>query len=634
MTAEDRRLGMHRAITRRDFLDGVALAAGGSLLAERAGGAAGGSDGYPPALTGLRGSQDGSFTDAHSLRDGVFWKKAPPVAQTGESYDLVVVGAGISGLAAAYFYRQSVGKNARILILDNHDDFGGHARRNEFQVDGRLLLANGGTQSIESPSQYSKVSKALLADLGIDVQRFYRDFDQNLYPSLKLSTGVFYNRETFGEDRLVTGMEVVPWPEFFEKAPLSEAVRRDLIRLYTQKMDYLPGLTRQQKIAKLGSISYAQYLLDIVKADPGVIPYFQNRTHDLWAVGIDAVPALACYAGGDDYSSGYPGFDGLGIGEGRAKEEPYIFHFPDGNASIARLLVRSLIPAAMPGVSSTAEAMDGIVLARANYGRLDDASSPVRLRLNSTAARVKHVGDPHSAAEVEVAYVRGGKPEAVKAKLCVMACYNGMIPYICPELPPAQRKALAYLVKAPLVYTHAVIRNWTSFRKAGIFQVLCPESYYSYVALDYPVSMGAYQFPRNPDDPMVLFLLRTPCKPGRPQRSQHRAGRVELLATKFEVFEKHLRDQLGRMLAGTGFDPAGDIQAITVNRWAHGYANGRNPLFDPEWAEGEEPWVIGRQPFGRIAIANSDAGADAYTNVAIDQAYRAIEELLRLPRQV
>ncbi|MGB6471423.1 MAG: hypothetical protein WBE88_11235, partial [Candidatus Acidiferrales bacterium] len=181
----------------------------------------------------------------------------------------------------------------------------------------------------------------------------------------------------------------------------------------------------------------------------------------------------------------------------------------------------------------------------------------------------------------------------------------------------------------PLVYTHVAIANWTAFEKQGIHQIVAPAGYHTLTALDFPVSMGAYEFSRRPEEPAVLFMLRTPCMPGLPEVDQHRAGRGELMVTPFSKFEREIRDQLGRMLGPAGFDPARDIEGITVNRWAHGYAFTPNSLFDPPWKSGEQPWIVGRKPFGRITIANSDAGANAYTDVAIDQARRAIDETLR-----
>ena len=631
----DRELGMARSITRRDFLNGVAVGVGSTVL-----GSGIGSDSllaaavldefapekapdyYPPARQGLRGNHDGTFTYAHRLRDGASADSFGEAVNTGESYDLVVVGGGISGLAAAYFFRKNAGKDARILILDNHDDFGGHAKRNEFRAGSRLLLSYGGTQSIESPGNYSKVAKELLREIGIHTEKFYKAYDRKFYS--KMGTAAFFDKETFGEDRLVTGMNSRPWSEFLAEAPLTDAVRKDIARVYTENKDYLAGLSQREKAEKLSKISYAEYLTKYCGLLPEALPFFQTFTHDLFCIGIEAVPAMACYEAGDDYESfTYAGFQGLGLPTA-GKEEPYIFHFPDGNASIARLLVRALLPDALPGAT-----MEDGVTARADYSKLDQADALVRIRLNTTAVQVQHSNASGSPNVVRIAYVRGGKLQTIAAKNCVLACYNGMIPYLCPELPEKQKDALSYLVKAPLVYTHVALRNWTSFAKLNAHQIVAPGGYHTYTALDFPVSLGEYHFPNNPEEPIVLFMLRTPCKPGLPQRDQNRAGRVELLGTPFSKFEFNIRNQLARMLGGAGFDPARDIQGITVNRWAHGYAFTPNSLFDPDWKEEEKPWVLGRKPFGRIFIANSDAGASAYSDVAIDQAYRAVQELLK-----
>ena len=202
-----------------------------------------------------------------------------------------------------------------------------------------------------------------------------------------------------------------------------------------------------------------------------------------------------------------------------------------------------------------------------------------------------------------------------------------MIPYLCPDLPAPQQAALHYLVKTPLVYTSVAIRNWRAFEKLGVSSIYAPSGYFFSTRLNAVTNIGNYHSVVSADDPILVFLVRTPCQPGLDERSQNRAGRAELLATPFETFERNIRDQMGRALAAGGFDPARDITAITVNRWPHGYAYEYNSLFDPDWAPGQAPNEIGRQPFGQIAIANSDSGAGAYTSVAIDQAHRAVNEL-------
>lgn len=647
---DDKKLGMACPIDRRDFLNGVAMTIGASLLPfEELLGQDSGPDSsaqeyflskgitqqdpryYPPALMGMRGSHPGSFEAAHALRDRNETKNA---TDSDEHYDLVVVGGGISGLASAYFYRKSVGPDAKILILDNHDDFGGHAKRNEFQLGDRLLLGYGGTQSIEAPGRYSKEAIGLLRELGIDVQRFYKYYDQKLYASLGLKSGTFFDKETFGEDKLLKGtgegydVNLFVPVESVAQMPIAEQARKDLVRLKDQAIDYLPDLNPEQKRLKLATTSYKDFLLQIAKVHEDVPKLYQTLPHDLYCVGIDAVSAEACR------HMGYPGFKGMTIASRRraggadGEEEPYIFHFPDGNASIARLLVRSLVPGSAPG-----NTMEDIVTARMNYTRLDQASSPVRIRLNSTAVRVKHLGEPASAKEVEVTYLLGGKGFKVRGAATVLACYNCIVPYLCPEMSQTQREALAYAVKQPLVYTNVQIRNWKAFQKLGVSGIYAPGSYFSSTVLDFPVSIGDYRFPSSPEEPCVLHLLRTPCKPGLTAKEQFRAGRYELMVTPFESFERKAREQLGRMLAHGGFDSAKDIQAITVNRWPHGYAYEYNSLFEPQdRPASERPCVRGRKPFGRITIANSDSDGHAYTNIAIDQGYRAVQEVLAITK--
>jgi spermidine dehydrogenase len=634
----DRELGMDRPITRRDFLDGVALGTGALVLGSALPGCdfLGGDEDNgvdPEALTGLRGLTDEARRIPHQLRDGTFWDNAGEPHNTGERYDLVVVGAGISGLAAARFFQLEFGQDARVLVLDPLDQPGGHASRNEFTPEGagaRALLGYGGSQTLDTPSSFATPARDLLDDVGIELARFDRYFDSGFNDRHNLRHGVFFNREVYGRDQLVFGDSGAA---VFEQAPLKPQARRDLIRLYTAPPDIFPGLSDSAKKNRLTELTYEQYLRRHLRLDEQAMRFLQRLSDDLWGFGIDGVGAI------DAWADGYPGFDGLGLDDTNPYptnaptehkvwdyEDDYIHHFPDGNAGVARAIIRRLIPKAVPG-----QGMETIPTAQLDYGQLDGDDGDVRIRLRSPVVRVSHLGDPEEPRGVEVAYVQDGELRTVTADFAVLACWNTMIPYICEELPREQREALAFATKLSIMYANVQLRDWRTFAKLRLSGADCRNMYWLTVELDFPVSMGRYRFPDSPAEPMVLHLPRALTKPGLPPRDQGRAGRAELMATTFEEMERSTRDQLARVLAGGDFDPARDIEAITINRWAHGYAYEYGRPWDRFWPDGPLPSVTARRPFGRIAIANSDSAPRAYADTAIDMAYRAVRELAGRP---
>ncbi len=615
---------MSTAISRRDFLNGASIAIGASLLplasCSKGDVEAPRSRYYPPELTGMRGSHPGSFEIAHATVQGKRWSGD----DIDEHYDLVVVGAGISGLSAAYFYQRDVDKNARILVLDNHDDFGGHAKRNEFEIDDRLIIGYGGTQSLEAPGGYPEVAKQLLRELGVDTKTFYTAFDQELYDSLGLRRATFFDKDTFGADHLAVGD--LDDADVLEQTPLSDEARSQLARLLADEYNFLAELTTAEQLELLNSLSYRQYLSDFAGIGDEVHEYVQSLPRNVWAIGSDAYPAVAAWSGG------YPGFGDMDLGfepYGRGEDaEPYIFHFPDGNASIARLLVRRMIPTIAPGST-----MEDIVTARFDYGQLDQVESAVRIRLNSTVIHAEHT-DGNEEGDVRITYVSGDRASVVTAGKVVMAGYHAMTPHICPGLPDDHSAALSNLTRAPLVYTNVLIRNWKSFEKLGFQYAYCPGSFHHSVTLDFPVSLGDYQCPKSPDEPMLLHLTRVPIQPGLSAKEQFAAGRRELATTPFETFERNIRDQLGAMLGPGGFDPARDIAAITVNRWPHGYAYGYDPATEQIafeyalWPDEQRTWLTARRRFGSISFAGTDAASEAMTEAAITEAHRAVQDLM------
>lgn len=613
-------------ITRRDFLNGMALTVAAGLTPVQQ--LAAQPSRYPPALMGLRGHHAGSFETMHALARE---KKKFEFARLPfeETYDLVVVGGGISGLSAGWFYKREK-PNARILILDNHDDFGGHAKRNEFTLDGRKIIGYGGSQSLQSPnSLYKEPPKRLLRELGVDIKRFETAFDRSLYPSLGLSRGIFFPKETFGRDALVLGDpsnleadETARRPEntrsreaIVADFPISEASKKQLLELYAGTRDPLPGKSAKQKRDFLEKTSYRDFLTKTWGCSEEVANCFQGRSLGFFGLGIDSVPA-------DDLRDlGYPGFAGLKIqGANAAWKEPYIYHFPDGNAALPRMLVRALIPGVAPGTT-----MDDVVLAPFDYSRLDEASQHVRIRLDSTVIDVRNEDD-----EVQVAYARNGVVRRVKAQHAVLACFHMVIPHIMKELSNDQRDALAKNVKTPICYTNVLVRDWKAMANLKVSNISAPMSFHHQVALDFPVSMGGYNAPRDPSEPMLLHLAHVPGEPnkGLDARTQFRIGQGKLLAMAFADFEDRIREDLDRMLGPGGFSSARDIAAITVNRWSHGYSYVENSLFDPEDDYEASVLEVARETVENVAIANTDAGGDAWVHFAIEQADRAVKDLL------
>ncbi|MDE2596088.1 MAG: NAD(P)/FAD-dependent oxidoreductase [Sphingomonadales bacterium] len=641
------------SITRRDFLDGVALAIGAGITpaslalsgcsqpadrSQKSGGgyaepAAGESAGppYPPRLGGMRGSHDGAFEVAHRLRDGEKFAIADKPVEA--VWDLVVVGSGISGLAAAWFWRRKH-PDARVLLLDTHDDFGGHAKRNEFDAGGgKLLIGYGGTESLQSPgSLYSPVAKGLLKDLGIDIKRFETAFDRDHYPRRGMSRGQFFPKDVFGVDKLVTGSPLLgvaddldaarlnarPLAAYLADFPLPEPARAQLIALFSEKRNFWPGKRAAAVQKLLDHMSYLDFLTQRWKVDPLVLACLRNGPCDFFAVGIDGISAS------DAFATNYPGFQGLALkrsAEAAAEmDEPYIYHFPDGNASIARLLVRALVPGVAPG-----KTMEDIVLAPFDYTKLDLPENPVAVRQGSTVVHLAQDGKPGL---VDIGYVKDGVTRRVHAKACILACYNMMIPYLTKELEPAQVEALRRNVKGPLTYSNVLLRNWEAWDKLKVHSISNPAGFFSLVKLDYPVSLGGYAFSPDPSQPIVAHLVHVPTVPeaGPGLADKYRAARAKLFGMSFADFEVPVRDELARMLGDGGFQSERDILAITVNRWSHGYAYYPTPLYDHI---DTKPWpeAIARRRFGRVAIANSDAGWSAYTHTAIDQAWRAVQEL-------
>jgi spermidine dehydrogenase len=567
----------------------------------------------------------------HAVRDGSFWPNAGEPVDTGEAYDLVVVGAGISGLSAAHLYRQQ-SPGARVLLVDPLEDFGGHAKRNEFTAsNGQTLIGYGGSQSLQTPTYFSPAVSALLRDVGVEWEQFEEFYDATWAEDRGLSGAIFFDADQWGEDRLVK-RDTETTAEWVARTPLSDRARADLVELIDAPRDYLPGLTPEERLQRLSEITYKEFLLDVVGADPQVADYFQTSTAGYFGVGIDAVTAL------DARGNWNPGFDGMDLGDavhpahspsGRlafTDPDPYIYHFPDGNAGVARALVRALIPDALPGTT-----MEDLVTADVDYGRLDRPENEVRLRLGCTVVNVAHDGDPASATGVTVTYAdTGGQPRTVRAGHVVLAAWHRVVPYLTTEIAQDQIDALNDQQKVPLIYANVLLRNWEALAELGIDGARARGNFWSGFEIDFPVSMGAYRFADAPSDPVILHLSKVMVEPGLPSRDQALAGKRAMMALTFEDLELSIRDSStapSRAPASTWPRRGGDHRQPLEPRLRLRVHAPLGRLL----ADGPLPIETARQGGAASPSPAPTRVPTPTSHSAIDQAVRAVRELLGEP---
>lgn len=619
---------MKHKITRRDFLNGVAIGVGAGFLNPISFSAQASSirtDGlYPPLRSGMRGNHPGSYEAMHALA----WSGEKPASpkRLKEHYDLVVVGAGVSGLAAAHFYQKTKRKKAKILLLDNHDDFGGHAKRNEFYHKGRTLLGIGGSNNIDTPEGWGMVARGLLDDLGVDLKAMQTN---NTNPDVMNPLAESFMSLTVDSERTnVRGnwalllLGVGDYEAAIDALPFEQVECDRLKDLVGGKRDFLDDLSLAEKLDYIETTSYHEFLKRRVGLSSDIISVLEP--FPVLMVGA-AAPRLSIL---EAVSIGCPGLRGMGwLGDKATSLMTKLLssftsvYFPDGNASIARLLVRSLIPEVAPNTSG----FQDIAASRFNYEALDKPENSTRLRLNSTAVHVEE----NEQGTVSVDYVQGGASISVTGDHCILACFNAAIPHICPQLPETQKEALRYGVKVPLVMSNVMLENGRAFEKLGTMQIQCPNDPYVLVTVPPPTTTGGYKPVENPNSPMVVYMLGAPTvepEEGESARDLLLRARHEVYATDFDTYEQQIRAQLQALLGPHGFNHETDIKAITVNRWAHGYSYAYLSLDDPKWAPGEAPHEVGRRQFGRISIANSDSEARAYLDAAIDAGWRAVAE--------
>ena len=629
-------MGMEEGITRRDFLNATLLASGGLLLSSASPAdllAARAAERASDDWTGYGGVGDyansngntlGVMEAGHQIRDGWFESLPASVIDTGETYDCVVVGGGISGLVAALIFQRQAGKGKSCLVLDDHPIFGGEAKRNEFLVDGHRLMAHQGSAFFPVPYPHSFIAR-FYESIGLKTPRLEYQKWGSSEPEMQLSRTPYlgaapsatYFGAKFGQPR---GLWVTdPWGKQVEKAPISAKARAELLRVQSagDSDTHAPEYAGDAISRRLDSITLEDYMIERHGISRETIRTFLSPGEG------------GGYGLGPDALSGYTAYAADMLHPLDISDETGTQMFPDGNGGIARLITKTLIPEAIAGN----ESLEDVCRNAVNFAALDRPEAAARIRLDSTAVWVKHGNaghedEPAKSEFVTVAYARGGKAYRVRARSVVMAGGSWTTRHIVRDLTADRVAAYAQFYRTPCMMANVAVRNWRFLYKMGISGCQWFEGLGSYMQVRKLATCGADAPTIGPDSPTVLSIKVLYSYPGQSTEQQGHMGRAELISTPFRDYERQIRQQFTEMFARSGFDAARDISGIILNRWGHAYLSPAPGFFfgkDGKPAPGE---VLRAAPFGRIAFANTDLSGVADHRSSIIEADRAVGQLL------
>ena len=612
---KDELLGMDRRIARRDFMNAALLASGSALLlgsltprealAEEAWTGYGGVGDYANS----NGNTYEIVQAGHQIRDNVFVAGSHDAVDTGETFDCVVVGGGISGLAAALAFQRRSSKLS-CLVLENHPVFGGEAKRNEFVVKGRRIGAPQGSDHFGTPLAGSFTAE-YYDRIGIDPAQFEYQTWESDSPEIPVGHsfefvqnpyGFFFGAK-FGKN---PGLWLIdPWTKKLEGAPLTPAMRAELLNY--QQIHSSPAGRRIPPTPELDRITMETFMMERFGLSQETIrTIFTPGPGDPYGIGPDVLSAC-CWGGGVMNR-------GLGTGS---------HAFPGGNDGIARHIVKTLIPNAIAGDRT----LPGVCLGRINFGALDRPGQATRIRLHSTVVGVRHEGDPARAAAVAVTYTRGGKLYRLRTRAVVMAGGSWTTKHVVLDLPETQRDAYGQFYRSPCMIANVALRHWRFLYKLGISGGYWFEGLGCFAAVRKLPTFAAAAKTIGPDSPVVLTLKVNFCYPGLPIEEQQNRGRAEILATPFREYERKIREQLTEMFGATGFDARRDVAGLILNRWGHAYGTPAPGFFFGKDGKAAPRDVLRRAPFGRVAFANTDLSGDPNHETAIMEAERAAGQL-------
>jgi spermidine dehydrogenase len=623
---------MDARITRRDFLGSTLLASGAVLLS-----------GMTPAellagrdeFTGYGGvgeysTSNGNTLDVleagHTIRDGVYEPLPKDIVDTGENFDCVIIGGGISGLAAALFFQRQAGPGMKCLILENHSIFGGEAKQNEFLVDGKRLIAHQGSAIYQIQYPHSFLA-GFYDSIGLKTPKLtYQRWagpqpefplSKTPYEAVGLQHGQygFWFGAKFGQK---PGMWLIdPIGKKLEGAPVAKETRLEWLRWLkgepVEKTKFEHPKVEGDSISRyLDSITLEQHYMERFGLSRETIRTFLSPVEGGGSgLGPDALSAYSDYA----FEMLHP------LPEENGGSDQM---FPGGNTTIARLMLKSLIPGAIDGPNG----VQGVSGNKVNFSALDVPGTAARIRLSSTAVHVQHDGDPGKTNSVNIAYLKGGAPYRVKARSVVMAGGGWTTKHIVKDLPETHRNAYAEFHRSPCMMANVAVRNWRFLYKIGMTGCRWFEGIGNYMEVRKLALTGLNDSTIDPESPIVLSLKILYSYPGLSTEAQGNQGRAEMIGTSFRDYERQIREQFTEMFASAGFNPQRDIAGIILNRWGHAYLSPQPGFFFGRSGQPAAREILRKSPFGRIAFANTDLGGAMDHRYSILEAQRAVGQLL------
>ncbi len=620
-------------ITRRDFLGFALLASGSALLA-----------GMTPAE--LLAQQDDNFTGyggvgeygtangntwdvlqaGHAIRDRLDDSLPAGIIDTGEIYDCVIVGGGISGLAGALFFQREAGPGLKCLILENHPIFGGEAKQNEFLVEGKRLIAHQGSAIYQIQYPHSFLAQ-FYDSIGLQAPKLTYQKWAGRDPEFPLSNtpyeavGLEHGQYGFwfgARFNQTPGMWLMdPRGKNLQGAPVSDTTRIEWLRWLKSesaagsKFEH-PKVEGDEISRYLDSITLEQHYMERFNLSRETVRNFLSPVEGGGSgLGPDALSAFSDYA----FEMLHP----LPEEEGGSDQM-----FPGGNATIARLMVKSLIPGAIDGPHS----VEGVCRNRVNFSALDIAGAPARIRLSSTVVNLEHDGKASEASSVSIVYAKQGKLYRVKARSVVMAGGCWTTKHIVNDLPEKLRVAYGQFYRSPCMMVNVAVRNWRFLYNMGMTGCRWFEGLGNYLEVR-KLALTSVEDPTiSPDSPVVLSLKVLYSYPGASTEQQGNRGRGELLGTSFRDYERQVREQFSEMFGGGGFDAKRDIAGIILNRWGHAYLSPQPGFFFGTDGQPAPRELIRRAPYGRIAFANTDLAGAMDHRYSILEAKRAVGQIL------